>query len=107
MHWRATLEPLTADGTLEPMLVADFDLVNMFGNVEWPSKRRALLRHLPEACASTDWQHQQGFVSQLPSGSCWRTNRGAEQGDVFGLISSALVLGVAREEGLVDFSSFF
>ena len=53
-RWMATLEPLIADGTLEPM-VGDIDLVNMFGNVEWPSIRKALQRHFPEACASTDW----------------------------------------------------
>ena len=27
-HWRTTLEPLIQGGTLEPMVVADLDLVN-------------------------------------------------------------------------------
>ena len=53
-RWMATLEPLVADGTLEPMVVGDIDLVNI-GNVEWPTIRKALQRHFPEACAWTDW----------------------------------------------------
>ena len=91
-HW-------IADGTLQPVMVADLDLVNMFGNVEWPSIRKALQRYFPEACAWTDWQHQEDSVTQAPAGLSWGTNRGAEQGDVFG---TALILGTARAEGLTD-----
>ena len=31
-HWRGTIEPLVLNGTLEPLVAADLDLVNMFGN---------------------------------------------------------------------------
>ena len=34
-HWRGTIEPLVLNGTLEPLVAADLDLVNMFGNAEW------------------------------------------------------------------------
>ena len=33
-HWRGTIEPLVLNGTLEPLVAADLDLVNMFGNAE-------------------------------------------------------------------------
>ena len=98
-------ELLIADGTLEPMVVADLDLVNMFVNVKWPSTRKALQRHFPEAPAWTDWQHQQDSVTQLPAGFNWSTNRGAPQGDVFGTISSALVLGTAPAKGATEYAS--
>ena len=91
-HWRGTIEPLVLNGTLEPLVAADLDLVNMFGNAEWPHIRAALCTHFPEASAWTEWQHQS-------------TDRGAEQGDVLGTIQSALVLGVACETHLQDFLS--
>ena len=43
-HWRGTIEP---NGTLEPLVAADLDLVNMFGNAEWPHIRAALRTHFP------------------------------------------------------------
>ena len=48
-HWRGTIEELICDGTLEPMVAADLDLVNMFGNAEWPSIRSAIQSHFEEA----------------------------------------------------------
>ena len=39
--------PSFKDGTMEPMAVADFDLVNMFGNVELPSVRKSPPEPLP------------------------------------------------------------
>ena len=36
-HWRDTIQPLAAKGTLEPLVAADLDLVNMFGNAECPA----------------------------------------------------------------------
>ena len=47
-HWRGTLEPLIAVGTLEQMVVADLYLVNMIGNVERVA------------------QHTKGFAVSLP-----------------------------------------
>ena len=35
-HWRGTIEPLVLNGTIEPLVAADLDLVNMFGNAECP-----------------------------------------------------------------------
>ena len=58
-HWRCTIEELIRDGTIEPMLATDLDLVNMFGSVEWPAIRVALGEHLPEALPWTTWHHQQ------------------------------------------------
>ena len=96
-HWRGTIEPLVLNGTLEPLADADLDLVNMFGNAEWPAIRAALRTHFPEASAWTEWQHQADSVTTLPSGRVFPTDRGAEQGDFLGTIQSALVLGEARE----------
>ena len=83
-------------GNVEPMVAADLDLVNMFGNIEWPSIREALDKHFVAAQAWTRWQHKSTSVTMLPSGVEFETNRGAEQGDVLGTIQSALSLGSAR-----------
>ena len=56
------------NGTLEPLVAADLDLVNMFGNAEWPHIRAALRTHFPEASSWTEWQHQSDSVTTLPSG---------------------------------------
>ena len=61
-HWRGT-EPMVANGSLEPLVAADLDLVNMFGNAEWTSIRQALHTHLLEASAWTEWQHQSDSVT--------------------------------------------
>ena len=104
-HWRGTIEPLVLNGTLEPLVAADLDLMNMFGNAEWPHIRAALRTHFPEASSWTEWQHQSDSVTTLPSGRAFSTDRGAEQGDVLGTIQSAPVLGDARETHLQDFLS--
>ena len=100
-HWRATIELLAANGTLEPLVAADLDLVNMFGNAYWRRIRQALRTHFPEASAWTEWQHKADSVTTLPTGATFATNWGAEQGDVLGTIQSALVLKQAREAHLV------
>ena len=94
-HWRGTIEPVAASGTLEPLVAADLDLVNMFGNAEWPRIRQALRMHFQEASAWTEWKHQTDSVTSLPRGATFATNWDAEQGDVLGTIQSALVLGQA------------
>ena len=50
-HRRGTIQSMVAIGTLEPLEAADVDLVNMFGNAEWPCVRQALRTHFPEAWA--------------------------------------------------------
>ena len=62
-HWRGTIEPLAANGTLEQLVAADLDLVNVFGNAEWPCIRQVLRTHFPEASAWTEWQHQADSVT--------------------------------------------
>ena len=97
-HWRGLVEELITVGALEPMIAADLDLVNMFGNVEWPAIREAIQAHFSEASPWTCWQQEQPSVTTLPSGTEVATNRGAEQGDVFGSVQSAFALGKARAE---------
>ena len=46
-HWRGTIELLVLNGTLEPLVAADLDLVNMFGNAEWPRHPRRPAHPLP------------------------------------------------------------
>ena len=74
-HWRGTIEPLVLNGTIEPLVAADLDLVNMFGNAEWPHIRAALRTHFPEASSWTEWQHQSNSVTTLPSGCEFSTDR--------------------------------
>ena len=78
-----------ASGTLEPLLAADLDIANMFGNVEWPCIRSALRSHFLEASAWTEWRRQSHSVTTLPT---------------VGTIQSALVLSEAPETHLQDFS---
>ena len=75
-HWRGTIEPLAASGTLELLVAADLDLVNMFGNAEWPRIRQALRTHFPEPSAWTEWQHQADSVTTLSTGATFATKRG-------------------------------
>ena len=96
-HWRGTIEELIFAADLEPMVAADLDLVNMFGNAEWPAITSAVNTHFKEALAWTSWHHLQPSTTVLPSGAEFSTDRGAEQGDVLGSIQSALTLGVARQ----------
>ena len=97
-HWRGTIEELICDGTLEPMVAADLDLVNMFGNAEWPSIRSAIQSHFEEALPWTKWHHEQPSTTVLPCKTDFDTDRGAEQGDVLGSIQSSLTLGAARSQ---------
>ena len=90
-HRRGTIEPMLANGTLEPSVAAHLDLVNMFGNAEWPCIRHALLTHFMEESAWTEWQHQSDTVTTLPTGVVFATNRGGEQGDV--ATSGSLMVG--------------
>ena len=89
---------LIRDGTLEPMVAADLDLVNMFGNAEWPSIRSAIQSHFEEALPWTKWHHEQPSTTVLPCKTDFDTDRGAEQGDVLGSIQSSLTLGAARSQ---------
>ena len=73
---RGTIEPLAANGTLVPLVAADLDLVNMFGDAEWPRIREALRTHFLEATAWSEWQHQADSVTTLPTGAV-TTNQGA------------------------------
>ena len=98
-HWHGTIQPLVANGTLEPLVAADLDLVNMSGNAEWLCIREALRTHFPEAAAWTGWQHQADSVA-FTTRATFATNQGAEQGDVLGTVQSALVLEQAREAHL-------
>ena len=73
-RWRGTVEPVVANGTLE-QLVAYLDLVNMFGNAEWPCiPPGSCARTFPEASAWTEWQLQSESVISLPSGATFATN---------------------------------
>ena len=78
-----------AGGTLEPMVVSDLDHMNMFGNVGWPIFHKALHRHFSDLRLDR-LATPQDCVTPLPAGSSWCTNRGAEQGDVFGTITGLL-----------------
>ena len=91
------MEPMV----VEPLMAADLDLVNTFGNAEYPS---GPAHALSEASTWTEWQHQ-STPSLLPTEATFATNRGTEQGDVLGTIQSALVLGDARHTHLRDFLS--
>ena len=104
-HWRGTIEPLAANDTLEPLVAADLDLVDMFGNAEWPCIRQVLRTHFREASAWTECQHQADCVTSLPTSATSATNREAEQGDVLGTTQSALVLLQARDAHLGEFLS--
>ena len=41
-HWRGTIEDIARSGEIEPVIIADLDQVNMFGNAEWESIRQSV-----------------------------------------------------------------
>ena len=88
-HCRGTIDPMVANGFLEPLVAADVDFVNMNGKAEWPRIRQAVHTHFPEASAWTEWQHQSNSVTSLPTGGHFAINRGDEQGCVLGTLQSA------------------
>ena len=95
-HWRSTVEGLIIDGKLPALVAADIDLVNMFGNCEWPSIRAAIDDELREVKAWTDWHHAAEAITILPCGDEFTNNRGAEQGDGFGSLQACSVLAHHR-----------
>ncbi len=96
VHWRGTVEELAIEGVIEPVVAVDVDLVNMFGNAEWPQIRAALQDDLDEILAWTEWHHEEPAVTVLPSGMEFRSDCGAEQGDPFGSVQAGRCLGAAR-----------
>ena len=76
---------MVVNGSLGPLVAADLDFFNMFGNAEWPRIRQALRTHFREASAWTEWQHHSDSITS-PTVATFATNRGAEQGDVLGTI---------------------
>ena len=97
VHWRSTVEEMARRGDISALVAFDLDLQNMFGSIEWPKIRAAIAAHLPEAAAWTDWAHRESAVVQLPDGTEYRVNRGAEQGDPFGSAEASLTLGDAMD----------
>ena len=91
-HWRGTIEPLAANGMLEPLVSANLDLVKVFGNAE--------------GSLSLDRVATPSRLRHLPPHRCQlRHQPGGEQGDVLGTVQSALVLGQARDAHLGEFLS--
>ena len=95
-HWRGAVEECILSGDLEPAVAIDVDMVNMFGNQEWPDIRDAIQDSFHELVAWTEWHHEEPAITQLPSGLEFGNNRGAEQGDAFGTIQSCMTLAQAR-----------
>eukprot|EP00973_Karenia_brevis_P057015 7931794-Karenia_brevis.AAC.1 len=58
-HWRSTVEDMARAGDMDPVVIADVDQVNMFGNAEWDSIRESIDQNLPEISAWTSWVHRQ------------------------------------------------
>ena len=83
-HWRSTVEDLAREGALGPIVVADVDQVNMFGNAEWDSIRSSIDCSFREILRWTEWSHEKPGEVVLPSGEHVCMNRGAGQGDAFG-----------------------
>ena len=57
-HWRGTVEDMARQGQLGPVVVADLDQVNMFGNAEWPAIRDAVDASFVELAGWLQWAHQ-------------------------------------------------
>ena len=52
-HWRGNIEELAICGAIEPVVAADIDLVNMFGNCQWVEVRQAIDETMVEIVAWT------------------------------------------------------
>ena len=62
------------------MVVADLELVNLFGSVEWPCILNALQRFFSYCLRLDRLATPAGLRYPASAGSSWCTNRGAEQG---------------------------
>jgi len=79
------------------LVIADFDMQNFFNTVEWQEIRSSLSRHFPEALDTVNWEQAQPGVTVLDDGTEFPFDRGAEQGEPFGLVKASLPLGDALE----------
>ena len=59
-----------------PIVIADIDQVNMFGNAEWHSIRESMDQELTEIVSWTNWLHRQSTEVVLPSGETVQTGQG-------------------------------
>eukprot|EP00973_Karenia_brevis_P011259 1523686-Karenia_brevis.AAC.1 len=83
-------------GLVEPVVIADVDQINMFGNAEWDSIRQSIDSGLPEIHAWTSWVHRKPTEVVLPSGEVVLMDRGASQGDAFGSYQAAATQASSR-----------
>ena len=78
------------------MVIADLDMQNFFNSIEWAAIRSSVRRHFEDAAPFVEWEQQHEGLSFLSDGGSFRFNRGAEQGETFGPIKSALPIMDAR-----------
>ena len=90
------MEDLAREGALGPIVVADVDQVNMFGNAEWDSIRSSIDCAFSEVLRWTEWSHEKPGEVVLPSGEHVCMNRGAGQGDAFGSYQAASTQAQSR-----------
>ena len=95
-HWRGTVEDMARAGEIQPVVIADLDQVNMFGNAEWDSIRQSIDSNLSEIMGWTTWTHMKPSEVVLPSGECIEMDRGAAQGDAFGSYQAASTQAQSR-----------
>ena len=96
VHWRSTIEDAAKNGTIEPVIVAGFDMEHFCNTVEWPAIRASLRSHFPEASKAVEWEQREPGIMVLSGGSEHSFNRGAEQGEPMGSLKAALPLGDVR-----------
>ena len=77
-----------------PLARIKVDEKNCFGMIEWKAVREAASRFLPMHTAAAAWKHRNLSFVEQEGLSPMPKDRGAEQGDVDGLLEGSLALGM-------------
>jgi hypothetical protein len=102
VHFRNLVEYAAVNGHIDPLVVTDTDLENCFCTLEWDKMREDLQLQLPNALPWVSWQQAEPVAVVLPCGEDTVADRGAEQGEPFGSIETAVMVGSASQEAHQD-----
>eukprot|EP00972_Heterocapsa_arctica_P052436 7715430-Heterocapsa_arctica.AAC.1 len=89
-HGRSTIEDVARTGVMGEIAKVDVDLVNCFGLFEWPSIREAYTELLPQILPWEKRRQAEPGLVKLPCGETVTVNRGAGQGELDGLLKTAV-----------------
>ena len=91
-------DELAAGSLTEPLARIQVDEKNCFGMIERKAVREAAPQFLSKHTAAAAWKHRNLFHAEQEGLAPMPEDRGAEQGDVGGLLECSLALGMVAAE---------